>query len=105
MNPEPRRLSFSYERSELEKLALCERQRACSARRSSRSPKLAAFVARNGPLDHFVRLGRSAPHPSAWAMTRLPLCGRSPPKGGGGFDGRASVASEGKIEAGGGSLT
>jgi len=36
--------------------------------RSRRSPKLAAFVARNGPLDHFVRLRRAAPHPSARAL-------------------------------------
>ena len=30
-----------------------------------RSLKLAAFVAQNGPLDRFVRLRRTAPHPTA----------------------------------------
>ena len=44
-----------------------------SAERSGRSPKLAAFIARNGPLDHFVRLRRIALHPSARAVTILPL--------------------------------
>jgi DNA transformation protein len=32
-------------------------------RGSGRSPKLAAFVARNGPQDHSVRLRRTASHP------------------------------------------
>jgi DNA transformation protein len=31
-------------------------------KRDCRSPKLAAFVARNGPPDHSVRLRRTAPH-------------------------------------------
>ncbi len=35
------------------------------AARSGRSLGLAAFVARNGPLDHFVRRWRTAPHPAA----------------------------------------
>jgi hypothetical protein len=33
-----------------------------AARVAGRSPKVAAFVARNDPLDHFVRLRRTAPH-------------------------------------------
>src|SRR5471032_235365 len=38
-----------------------------------RSLKLAAFVARNGPPDHCVRLRRTAPHPPspASALNRL----------------------------------
>ena len=40
---------------------------------AGRSPKLAAFAARNGPLDHFVRLGRTAPHPcTKISARRLP---------------------------------
>ena len=37
---------------------------------SGRSPKLAALVARNGPLDHFVGLRPTAP---------CPFCGGDPP--------------------------
>ena len=39
--------------------------------RSGRSPKLAAFVARNGPLDHFVRLRRTVPHSYATSNQAL----------------------------------
>src|SRR4051812_17008366 len=39
---------------------------------SGRSLELAAFVARNRPLDDFVRLRRTAPHPTARAEKPAP---------------------------------
>jgi len=37
--------------------------------RSGRSPKLAAFVARNGPLDHFVCFANRSSPPFARSAT------------------------------------
>jgi len=45
---------------------------------SGRSLWLAAFVTRNGPQDHFVRLRRTVPHPT---RREAPGGGRCPPAG------------------------
>jgi hypothetical protein len=48
------------------------------ASRRAQSRAAAAFVARNGSLDHFVRLRQTAPHPAKSATLELVVEARDP---------------------------